>query len=76
MEHCRQINLIADSSVHSTKDVLVTVAWSSEIRSGVHLPPASTEDRKCVSLGPVGRGDASSDCAEKETGKTGSIPTT
>ena len=35
MEHCRQINFIADESTHSTRDCLVTVAWANEISAGV-----------------------------------------
>ena len=52
MEHCRQINLIADGSTHSTRDCLVTVAWANEISAGVFAPmqvmqtgPVSPQDR-------------------------------
>ena len=52
MEHCRQINLIADGSTHSTRDCLVTVAWANEISAGVFASmqvmqtgPVSPQDR-------------------------------
>ena len=52
MQHCRQINLIADGSTHSTSDCLVTVAWANEISAGVFAPmqvmktgPVSPQDR-------------------------------
>ena len=52
MQHCRQINLIADGSTHSTSDCLVTVAWANEISAGVMAPmqvmktgPVSPQDR-------------------------------
>ena len=38
MEHCPQINFIADGSTHSTRDCLVTVAWANEISAGVFAP--------------------------------------
>ena len=52
MEHCRQINFIADGSTQSTRDCLVTVAWANEISAGVFAPmqvmktrPVSPQDR-------------------------------
>ena len=68
MQHCRKINFIADGSIHSINDCLVTVAWANEISAGVFAPI------QVMKTGPVSPQDLFDDnlllqISEQETGK-------